>query len=191
MERVLNLMGLTNSFGASADFSGITKTKPFFITKVFHQARLGIDEAGTVATAATELVFSDSAGPEPVWKFKADHPFMYLIHDNETGAIVFMGRLSDPSKVDRSGMNSTSQPWHAGCQKVTLERVRLPKPRQLVAHFVLCASAVAKATARQVRLLGGSAALARMGFHAIITRQWFSVRFRSWRRPSQLCGCKD
>jgi serpin B len=95
----LKSLGLTLPFGPDADFSGMS-AKPLLLTKVIHKAFVDINEEGTEAAAATAVIATRGGPPEtphpPV--FRADHPFIYMIRDLRTGTILFMGRLSDPSK---------------------------------------------------------------------------------------------
>ena len=79
-----------------ADFSGITPVKDFFISEVFHKAFVNVDEEGTEAAAATGIGFGITSMPPPV-VFRADRPFLFLIRESSSGAIVFLGRLSNPS----------------------------------------------------------------------------------------------
>ncbi len=86
----------------SADFTGITTQDGLYIAKVIHQANIDVDEKGTVAAAATAVVGSATGGcgpPQPLRQItlRLDHPFLFVIHDVETGAILFMGRVVDPS----------------------------------------------------------------------------------------------
>jgi len=66
---------------------------------VLHKAFIAVDEEGTEAAAATAVVALSSARPDPVPipEFRADHPFVFFIQDNETGSILFMGRLVNPA----------------------------------------------------------------------------------------------
>jgi serpin B len=97
-------MGMTGAFDAStADFTGLTDSaagERLKISGVFHKAFIAVDEEGTEAAAATAVVVAEESAalpPEKVYDFKCDHPFVYLIRDNRTGAILFMGRVTDPS----------------------------------------------------------------------------------------------
>ena len=69
------------------------------VTGVFHQAFVEVNEEGTEAAAATAVVVGMAmARPEPpVPEFRADHPFIFLIQDDGTGAILFLGRVTDPA----------------------------------------------------------------------------------------------
>ena len=87
-------------YGGKADFSGMTGNKKLNIDEVIHQAFIDVNEEGTEAAAATAVVLLDSwrAIPEPIKIFKADHPFIFIIQDRDTGNILFIGRVSDPTK---------------------------------------------------------------------------------------------
>jgi len=89
---VLKSMGMPNA----ADFSGMNGKKDLFISAVIHKAYVDVNEEGTEAAAATGIVMGiTSVGPrQPV--FRADHPFLFLILDNQTGSILFIGRVMRP-----------------------------------------------------------------------------------------------
>ena len=93
----LTRMGMPLAFDPTgADFSGITKQNRLHISKVIHQANVSIDEKGTEASAATAVVFPlSAAGREAT--FHVDRPFMFAVRDTRTGAILFLGRVADPS----------------------------------------------------------------------------------------------
>jgi len=97
LNQVLADMGMPDAFDCTlADFSGIAELieGPLCITDVVHEAYVKVDEEGTEAAAATGVVVGlESASPA----FIADHPFLYLIRDDLTGSILFMGRVADPS----------------------------------------------------------------------------------------------
>jgi serpin B len=99
----LGTMGMPQAFEENAaDFSGMTGSRELSISAVIHKAFIDVNEEGTEAAAATAVEMMEMAaqrpeGPPPI-VFRADHPFLFLIHDNRTGAILFMGRLTDPTK---------------------------------------------------------------------------------------------
>jgi serpin B len=94
---VLVAMGMKNAFNATADFSGMDGTKQLFISDVVHKAFVDVNEEGTEAAAATgTLMRVKSVAPTTQPEFRADHPFAFVIRDNTTGAILFMGRVVDP-----------------------------------------------------------------------------------------------
>jgi serpin B len=89
-------MGMPTAFTDAADFSGMNAEDQLFIDKVIHQAFIEVNEKGTEAAAATGVSIALSAAiQEEV--FLADHPFVFLIRDVDTGVIMFMGRVTDPS----------------------------------------------------------------------------------------------
>jgi serpin B len=94
----LRKMAMKTAFSSSADFSGMDGTTSFFINNVIHRAFVEVNEEGTEAAAATAVVVGiTSVGPRiPI--FRADHPFIFIIQQKDTGNILFLGRVSDPSK---------------------------------------------------------------------------------------------
>lgn len=98
LPRVLSSMGMPLAFTSSADFSGMDGRGGLFITNIIHQAFVEVNEEGTEAAAATAVVLGKGISPteEKIPVFRADHPFIFLIQDNETGNILFMGRVSNP-----------------------------------------------------------------------------------------------
>ena len=94
----LSSMGMHDAFSRAADFSGMTGTKDLSISDVIHKAFIEINEEGTEAAAATAVVMKLLSAREESLPptFRADHPFIFLIRDNQSGAILFMGRIMDP-----------------------------------------------------------------------------------------------
>jgi len=94
----LAAMGMPAAFEPGvADFSGITTEERLFISAVIHQANIDVDEKGTTAAAATAIVMKATAEPgEPV-TLTIDHPFLFALRDVPTGAVLFLGRVTDPS----------------------------------------------------------------------------------------------
>ena len=89
----LAAMGMPTAFADdAADLSGMDGTKDLFITGVFHKAFIDVNEEGTEAAAATGVIAG--RGVTPV--FRADHPFVFLIVEKDSGAILFMGRVVNP-----------------------------------------------------------------------------------------------
>jgi len=94
-------MGMPHAFGPKSDFSGMDGTKFLYISGVFHKAWAEVNEEGTEAAAATVVSIAARAvtkPPPPPPVFRADHPFVFFIRDTRSGSILFLGRLSDPSK---------------------------------------------------------------------------------------------
>jgi serpin B len=96
---VLGEMGMGDAFDASrADFSGFTGERDLFITAVVHKAFVKVDETGTEAAAATGLIMATTAMPsDPPELFLLDRPFVFLIIDDRSDTVLFMGRVTDPS----------------------------------------------------------------------------------------------
>jgi serpin B len=96
LAEALTELGMPIAFSTDADFSGIDGTRGLCIGNVVHKSFITVDEAGTEAAAATAVVMKlTSAGMEPV-TVTVDHPFIFLIRDVETDAILFVGRVIDP-----------------------------------------------------------------------------------------------
>jgi serine protease inhibitor len=96
----LNQLGIKEAFTMSADFSGITKDEKLYISKVIHKANIELDEEGTEAAAATAVVMRKTTAMtiEDVVEFKANRPFIYLIRNNKTNTIYFIGKVLNPNQ---------------------------------------------------------------------------------------------
>jgi serpin B len=96
--RPLRAMGLTDAFDpAKADFTGMTPRRPLFINFLQQCAIVEVNEEGTTAAAATSGGLACSSQPRPA-TFHADHPFLFLIRDNQTGVVLFLGRVTNPTQ---------------------------------------------------------------------------------------------
>eukprot|EP00058_Branchiostoma_floridae_P002689 XP_002588177.1 hypothetical protein BRAFLDRAFT_118881 [Branchiostoma floridae] len=93
----LKKMGMGEAFSDAADFSGMSGSKDLFISAVVHKAFVEVNEEGTEAAAATGVVMMlcalDLEGPP---EFVADHPFLFLIRDNRSNSVLFLGRMYKP-----------------------------------------------------------------------------------------------
>jgi serpin B len=95
--RALESMGMPAAFGGEADFSGMTGSPDLFIDSVVHKAFVLVDEEGTEAAAATAVVMAEMAAPpQDSVTMTIDRPFIFLIRDNESGSILFAGRVLSP-----------------------------------------------------------------------------------------------
>ena len=90
-------LGMQDAFAHGADFSGMDGTRNLHISAILHKAFVEVDEQGTEAAAATAVVAVVRAELIPP-RFNADHPFLFLIRDNATGSILFMGRVVNPTQ---------------------------------------------------------------------------------------------
>jgi serpin B len=100
LRQFLQALGMRDAFVASkADFAGIDgRTDRLFLGGVIHKAFVDVNEEGTEAAAATATVMMGGMPPKPP-EFRADHPFLFLIQDNRTGSILFLGRVVDPTRT--------------------------------------------------------------------------------------------
>jgi serpin B len=97
---VLAKMGMPTLFApGKADLSGIIASRDLFISQVVHKAFVDLNEEGTEAAAATAVigVRASAVRPTPTPTFRADHPFLFVIRDNRTGSILFLGRVQNPN----------------------------------------------------------------------------------------------
>ncbi len=97
----LKELGMPTAFSMGADFSGMTGSRDLFISKVVHKAFVDVNEEGTEAAAATAVVMAPTGMPAPPTNFHADHPFLFMLKENATGAVLFMGRVADPTATGK------------------------------------------------------------------------------------------
>jgi serpin B len=96
LRQVLGSLGMVSAFSDMADFSGIDGTRLLRISDVIHKAFVAVDERGTEAAAATAVIMGTSSfEPNPVF-FTLDRPFIFLIRDDTTGTVLFMGKVVIP-----------------------------------------------------------------------------------------------
>ena len=97
LKQNLTALGMGNAFTDSADFSGMDGARDLRIQDVIHKAYVAVDEDGTEAAAASAVIVGTTALPSDTAEMKVDRPFLFLIRDNPTGTVLFLGRVSDPS----------------------------------------------------------------------------------------------
>lgn len=91
----LQSMGMTDAFGPGADLSGITTAAALQVEAVIQKAYLHVSTAGTEAAAVSAIAIGSSAiVPHKTIVF--DHPFLFLIRDNKTGAVLFASSVVNP-----------------------------------------------------------------------------------------------
>ncbi len=95
-KKALEDLGMSAAFQPGADFTGMVPEPGLFIDNVLQKARIGVDESGTEAAAATAVTFRDASAPNQFSAFTVDRPFIFMIRDT-TGTILFVGRVTDPS----------------------------------------------------------------------------------------------
>jgi serpin B len=89
---------MPTAFSEESNFTGISESGNLFISDVIHKSFVDVNEEGTEAAAATGVSMAVMSLPikEEIPVFRADHPFMFLIQDNENGAVLFAGRVMKP-----------------------------------------------------------------------------------------------
>ena len=92
---VLSYMGMENAFTPAANFTGINGEGGIWIDYVQHNTFIDVNEKGTEAAAATVVAMIEFAAMPNF--FHADKPFIYAITEKETGAILFIGKIVEPS----------------------------------------------------------------------------------------------
>lgn len=95
LKPMLRELGMRAAF-EGADFSGLTPNG-IAISDVIHEAVIKVFEGGTIAAAATAVIFGDASVSLPEHTVRFDRPFFYLIVDQPTGQSLFLGRVLDPS----------------------------------------------------------------------------------------------
>jgi serpin B len=99
LNQVLKALGMSDAFDAAlADFSGMDGARDLSVGNVIHQAVIDVNESGTTAAAATGVTVGITAVIAPPPKvLVVDRPFLFFIRHDPTGAILFQGRVVDPS----------------------------------------------------------------------------------------------
>ncbi len=94
LSEMLKSMGMELAFDPDrADFSGINKDRALYISDVKHKTFVNVNEEGTEAAAATSVEMGTTSMPPAM---RVDHPFIFVIHERNTGAILFIGQVTDP-----------------------------------------------------------------------------------------------
>ena len=97
LTKELKSLGIPSAFDGTANFSGMDGTTNLYISKVIHKTFVEVNETSTEA-AATTLVEAQLKGISMSDRFIANHPFIFLIRENGSGSILFLGRIIDPTK---------------------------------------------------------------------------------------------
>ena len=101
LNETLKAMGMKDAFNVrTADFSGMDEADGIYINAAIHKAFVDVNEEGTEAAAATGISMWGRSVSQPSTIFRVDRPFIFLIQDNQTGSILFMGRVNDPTKKE-------------------------------------------------------------------------------------------
>ena len=138
LSSVLAGMGMPLAFdGNRADFSGITTQEQLYISKVVHQANISVDEKGTEASAATAVVIAASVAPAQQVTLHVDRPFIFAVRDTNTGAILFLGRVVDPSGLADWRLSSALRAAPRRRRRVQSRFRRRVSVRRVAAHDVV------------------------------------------------------
>lgn len=97
LKQTLCNMGMPIAFGGGADFSGMSGAKDLCIGNVYHKAFIEVSEEGTTAAAATAATMIRKSAMERNKIFRADRPFLFVLKDNASGTILFMGKVERPN----------------------------------------------------------------------------------------------
>merc|ERR1719411_2506613 len=93
----LTALGMEDAFiDSKADFSGMDGTRNLFLGDVVHKAFIEVNEEGSEAAAATAAIMMMRSMPIS-FPVRVDHPFIFMIRDNRSGSILFMGKVEEPS----------------------------------------------------------------------------------------------
>lgn len=99
LKDALTALGMRDAFNdGAADFSGMTGQRDLVISAVLHKAFVAVDEKGTEAAAATAVVMKELALMLPDISLVVDRPFIFAILDKPSGALLFVGRVLDPTQ---------------------------------------------------------------------------------------------
>ncbi|MBN2548646.1 MAG: serpin family protein [Anaerolineales bacterium] len=97
LKQTLEAMGMLVAFEAGqADFSGMDGTQNLYIGNVYHKAFVAVDEKGAEAAAASAVVMMKNSIMVDMISLTVDRPFIFLIHDRQSGTILFLGRVVNP-----------------------------------------------------------------------------------------------
>lgn len=92
---VLSALGATDVFHSGrSNLTGISSVSPLFISRLYHQTEIDVDEDGTVGASVTAVEFTDRISD--IDYFRANRPFAFIIYDKSTKTILFAGRYSNP-----------------------------------------------------------------------------------------------
>ena len=96
LKEALSKMGMPLAFSNQADFSGMTKKNDLKIGNVYHKAFIEVSEEGTTAAAATAVSMVMKTAFVPQNLFVVNRPFVYILMDNTSQTILFMGKVERP-----------------------------------------------------------------------------------------------
>ncbi|KAL5725518.1 hypothetical protein ACHQM5_008655 [Ranunculus cassubicifolius] len=100
---VLKAMGLGLCYSEKAEFDGVVVGGRIKVEKMYHRSHIEVEEEGTKAAASTAVIMRrklcGKSRPPPMVRidFVADHPFMYVVKDDKSGMVLFMGYVVNPA----------------------------------------------------------------------------------------------
>ena len=117
--KIMSDLGMPTAFTLAAEFPWFCNV-PCFISQMFQVAKIKLDEEGTEAAAVTVIRVAESAMPEEPKSFHANRPFLYIISEQSTGAIFFIGQYSGGVTADtRTGIVATkAEPNSVSCDRI-------------------------------------------------------------------------
>lgn len=96
LNKILLQLGIKDAFNSNADFTGISKSEQLYINKIIHKAKIKVNEEGTEASAATAVIMRKTSINVETIDFKINKPFTYLVKNNSTNLIYFIGQINIP-----------------------------------------------------------------------------------------------
>jgi len=95
LKSTLSKLGMPTAFTEGADFSGMSTSGPLLISEVIHKTFVEVNESGTEAAGATAVIQRHFGEPRRL-EFRADHPFLFVLRDDRSGSVLFVGRVANP-----------------------------------------------------------------------------------------------
>ncbi|QIZ72358.1 serpin family protein [Oxynema aestuarii] len=99
LSQVLSSLGMPSAFSKSADFSGIDNSRDLYLSAAIQQTFITVNEQGTEASASSAVASGVRGAQNSTLEFRADRPFIFLIRDNTSGSLLFIGRLVNPGEL--------------------------------------------------------------------------------------------
>ena len=93
---VLKAMGMRKAFSPSADFTNLFAPGGIYISRVLHKTAVKVNEEGTEAAAVTVISFERLSAGDGETTMHVNKPFLYVIRENSTGTILFIGQVVNP-----------------------------------------------------------------------------------------------
>jgi serpin B len=97
LKKQLSELGMPTAFTDQADFTAMTHQEQLDLSDVVHQATVTVDEQGTVAAAATGAIMRNTSLTTRSVNLVVDRPFVFLLRDRPTGAVLFAGQVTNPA----------------------------------------------------------------------------------------------